>query len=146
MSLDLSSNFHQFRIQMAEGSNNKTYAFDQFRLDASNFMLYRDEAEIALPPKVVKTLSVLVESAGSIISKEDLIERVWEDSIVEEANLTQYLYLLRKTLGNKPDGQPYIETLRRRGYRFNGDVQVVEAPVKNLSQRPAIASPVENEP
>jgi hypothetical protein len=61
-------------------------------------MLYRDDEELSLAPKVVKTLAVLVVQAGTIISKDGLIERVWDDSIVEESNLTQYLYLLRKTL------------------------------------------------
>jgi Tol biopolymer transport system component/DNA-binding winged helix-turn-helix (wHTH) protein len=126
MSSNLLSNFHHFRITMAERSNNSIYAFDQFRLDASNLMLYRNGEEISLPPKVVKTLTVLVETRGAIISKDDLIDRVWDDSIVEEANLTQHLYLLRKTLGTKPDGSSYIETLRRRGYRFTGDVQIIE--------------------
>ena len=127
MSLDLSSSFHQFRISMAESSKNGTITFDHFKLDLGNLMLYRDGDEIHIAPKIVKTLAVLVESAGTIINKEDLIERVWDDSIVEEANLTQYLYLLRKTLGNMPDGRPYIETLRRRGYRFNGKVELHQA-------------------
>lgn len=111
---------------MAQRSNNSIYAFDQFGLDVSNLMLYRDGEAISLPRKVVKTLAVLVETRGAIISKDDLIDRVWEDSIVEEANLTQHLYLLRKTLGTKPDGSSYIETLRRRGYRFTGNVQIIE--------------------
>ena len=122
MSLDLSSSFHQFRISMAGGSKNRIFAFDHFKLDSGRLMLYRDGSEVSIPPKVAKTLSVLVESAGTIITKDEVIERVWDDSIVEESNLTQYLYLLRKVLGNMPDGRPYIETLRRRGYRFNGEV------------------------
>ncbi|HVF30869.1 MAG TPA: winged helix-turn-helix domain-containing protein [Pyrinomonadaceae bacterium] len=108
---------------MADSSKSGVFAFDQFRLDGDNLMLYRDGVEVPIPPKVAKTLAVLVESAGTIISKEEVIDRVWDDSIVEESNLTQYLYLLRKVLGNMPDGRPYIETLRRRGYRFNGEVE-----------------------
>jgi Tol biopolymer transport system component/DNA-binding winged helix-turn-helix (wHTH) protein len=127
MSLDLSSSFHQFRISMAEGSKNGTLAFDSFTLDVANLMLYRDGKEILIAPKIAKTLSVLVENSGNIISKDQLIEKVWDDSIVEEANLTQYLYILRKTLGVMPDGRPYIETLRRRGYRFNGEVRQLTA-------------------
>lgn len=108
---------------MTGSSKNGAFTFDRFRLAVGDLMLYRDGEEIHLAPKIVKTLAVLVENAGTIISKDDLIERIWDDSIVEEANLTQYLYLLRKTLGNLPDGRPYIETLRRRGYRFNGEVR-----------------------
>lgn len=111
---------------MANGNGHKVYRFDGFSLDAEKLMLYSGESEIALPPKVVKTLAVLVESRGEILSKDELIEAVWNDSIVEESNLSQYLYLLRKTLGNTPEGQPYIETLRRRGYRFNGKSFLLE--------------------
>ncbi len=112
--------------------------FDRFKLDAEKLMLYRDEAEIALPPKVVKTLAVLIENRGSILSKDELIEQVWSDSIVEESNLSQNLYLLRKSLGKRPDGGTYIETLRRRGYRFTGNVYTDEIPSvpANIAVRP----------
>jgi DNA-binding winged helix-turn-helix (wHTH) protein/Tol biopolymer transport system component len=123
---------------MAGSSKSGIFAFDGFKLDGDKLMLYRDGAEVSIPPKVAKTLAVLVESAGRIISKDEMIERVWDDSIVEESNLTQYLYLLRKILGNMPDGRPYIETLRRRGYRFNGEVERVkeEKPEPRIAARP----------
>src|SRR5262249_5123686 len=57
-------------------------------------------------------------------------EAVWPDAVVEESNLFVYLSVLRKTLGTLKDGRPYLETLRRRGYRFNGDVHVVRNEVK----------------
>ena len=120
MSSNLSSNFLQFNFGMANGNGHRIYEFDEFRLDAAKLMLYRDGEEILLPPKVIKTLAVLVEEGGELLSKNELLERVWKGSIVEESNLSQYLYLLRKTLGDRPDGKPYIETLRRRGYRFTG--------------------------
>src|SRR6478672_7252738 len=123
MSLELTSNYPQFGIGMDNGNGHSIYEFDQFRLDAGKLMLYRGGEEIQLPPKVIKTLSVLIESKGEILSKDELMARVWDDSIVEESNLSQYLYLLRKTLGAKTDGGNYIETLRRRGYRFNGEVR-----------------------
>ena len=125
MSLELTSNFLQFGLDMAKAHGHSIYEFDHFRLDAAKLMLYRDKTEIQLPPKVIKTLAVLVENSGEILSKDDLMNRVWEDSVVEESNLSQYLYLLRKTLGDRTDGRHYIETLRRRGYRFNGDVNAV---------------------
>src|SRR6476620_10524314 len=120
MSSNLSSNFLQFKFVMANINSHGIYEFDEFRLNVGTMMLSRAEKEISLPPKAVKTLAVLVENQGEIVSKDELIGRVWEDSIVEESNLSQNLYLLRKTLGNDPDGKPYIETLRRRGYRFTG--------------------------
>src|SRR5262245_53980240 len=111
---------------MANHSRYGIYEFGEFRLDVDKLMLYRRGTEISLPPKIVKTLAVLVENQGEILSKDELIERVWEDSIVEESNLSQYLYLLRKTLGEKAGGGHYIETLRRRGYRFSAEVRRVE--------------------
>ena len=126
MSLDLTLNFPQFNFAMPKPSNQKIYEFEGFRLDASHFLLYRDGQEIALTPKVVETLLVLVENEGQLLSKDELMERVWGDSIVEESNLSQNLFLLRKTLGKTADGKPFIETLRRRGYRFLPDVRIVK--------------------
>lgn len=120
---------------MSNDNGHSIYEFDGFRLDVDKLMLYRDETEISLPPKVIKTLAVLVKNGVEIMSKDELIGQVWEDSIVEESNLSQYLYLLRKTLGNLPDGRPYIETLRRRGYRFNGNVHRI-APSSESSNVP----------
>ena len=121
MSLDLSLNYPDFRIGMHKTGNNAVYEFDRFRLDVEKLMLYRDGVEVSMPPKMVKTLAVLVESHGEIMSKDDLLEQVWSDTVVDESNLSQHLYHLRKVLGELPDGRPYIETLRRRGYRFNAD-------------------------
>lgn len=99
------------------------YEFEGFRLDAAHLMLYKNEHPVSLKPKVVETLVALIERRGEIISKHELMNRLWQDSFVEEANLSQNIYLLRKTLGNRTDGQPLIETFWRRGYRFNGEVR-----------------------
>jgi Tol biopolymer transport system component/DNA-binding winged helix-turn-helix (wHTH) protein len=141
MSSDLSSNFLQFGLDMTNGNDHSVYVFDHFRLDADKLMLYDGESEIQLPPKVIKTLAALVEKRGEILSKDELMSRVWEDSIVEESNLSQYLYLLRKTLGNKQDGTPFIETLRRRGYRFTAEVGRMESPVSKIETPVAVAEP-----
>lgn len=101
------------------------YEFEDFRFDAAHLMLYRGNEEISLAPKAAQTLLTLIERRGEIISKVELMETIWNDSIVEEANLTQYVHILRKTLGTSANGKPLIETLRRRGYRFNGDVRCV---------------------
>src|SRR5436305_1178859 len=108
MSSEITSNFLQFGLVAEHGREQRTFIFDEFRLDADELMLYRGETEIPLPPKVIRTLAVLVEKRGSIIKKDDLITEVWNDSIVEESNLSQNLYLLRKTLGSRADGSPYI--------------------------------------
>ncbi|MEP7077365.1 MAG: transcriptional regulator, partial [Acidobacteriota bacterium] len=102
------------------------YAFEDFSLDAEFLMLSRSAEEISLTPKVVETLLALVERHGEIVSKDELMDRVWENAFVEESNLVQNIYVLRKALGETGDGRPMIETLRRRGYRFNGEVRAVE--------------------
>jgi DNA-binding winged helix-turn-helix (wHTH) protein len=73
---------------MNNGSKHSIYGFDRFRLDVDKLMLYDRESAVHLPPKCVSTLAVFVENAGEIISKDDLIDAVWQDSIVEESNLS----------------------------------------------------------
>jgi len=103
-------------------------AFDGFRLDAGQRLLSRDGRDIPLSPKAVEILLVLVAHRGRIVSKNELLDAVWKHVVVEESNLYGYLHILRSTLGNAPDGKPYVETLRRRGYRFNGDVHPATPP------------------
>lgn len=112
----------------------KTYEFLDFRLDAAHLLLYQNAREIALAPKVIETLLALVEHQGKILSKDELMKIVWADSIVEEGNLFQNLYLLRKILGENEDDKPIIETLRRRGYRFNATVKSAVDSFTNQSQ------------
>jgi DNA-binding winged helix-turn-helix (wHTH) protein len=126
MSLDLDLIYSQFNFKMDKSTHHRIYEFEKFRLDAVHLMLYRDDVEISLAPKAVETLLVLVERRGEILSKDELMEIIWADSIVEESNLAQYLHLLRKTLGETSGGKPFIETFRRRGYRFNGEVKIAE--------------------
>jgi DNA-binding winged helix-turn-helix (wHTH) protein/TolB-like protein/Tfp pilus assembly protein PilF len=122
MSLELESNVHQNNLKTDKSPERKVYEFEGFRLDAAHLMLYRDGEELSLTPKQVETLLALVENRGEIVSKDVLMQRLWGDSIVEESNLIQNIYVLRKILGDTSQGRPMIETLRRRGYRFNGEV------------------------
>ena len=103
----------------------RIYEFEDFRFDVEHLMLYRRGESIPLAPKAAETLLVFIERRGQILSKEELIEQIWPDAFVEESNLYLYLSVLRKTLGNQKSGTPYLETLRRRGYRFNGTVQLI---------------------
>lgn len=107
-------------------SFNQLYEFGPFRVDAANRLLLRDGEPLALTPKAVETLLALVRHRGQVLRKDDLMKEVWPDAVVEESNLTQHIYLLRKMLGEAPDGCGYIETLPRRGYRFIGEVREVE--------------------
>lgn len=112
---------------MDKPHRNRIYEFENFRLDAAHLLLYKDGREISLTPKVVETLLALVERGGEVLSKDELMEIVWTNSFVEESNLSQNLYILRKILSETADGRPLIETLKRRGYRFNGDVVCLES-------------------
>ena len=126
MSLELASNNHQLNINVLKARPHNIYEFGDFRLDAGAKLLYRKGEQISLTPRAVETLIALVETRGEVVWKDELMHEIWADTIVEESNLNQYLYLLRRTLGAPSDGKPYIETLKRRGYRFNGAVRVVK--------------------
>ncbi len=97
--------------------------FGAYRLDADEQVLLRDGQPVTLPPKDLETLLVLVENAGHIVEKEELLEKVWSGVFVEEGNLARHVFNLRQVLGDTQDGRPYIETIPRRGYRFISDVQ-----------------------
>src|SRR2546423_1077742 len=107
------------------------YKFGPFRVDTLNHVLLRDGETLPLKPKVFDTLLVLIESRGRVLDKDELISRLWPDTIVEEANLTQNIYLLRKALGEDPQGETYIETMPKRGYRFVASVCALEAESPN---------------
>ncbi len=127
MSSNLNLGFSEINLRMDNSREHKIYAFEDFRLDLDHRMLYRRTEELSLAPKTVDMLIALVERRGKIVSKDELLEAVWPDAIVEESNLFLYLSILRKILGKQNNnGKPYIETLRSRGYRFNGDVQLIQ--------------------
>src|SRR5205807_2757033 len=86
---------------------------------------------LPLPPKVFNTLSMLVQNNGHILSKDELMKAVWPDRFVEEANLSQSIFTLRKVLGENANGEQYIETIPKRGYRFTAAVEeVYEGPLE----------------
>jgi DNA-binding winged helix-turn-helix (wHTH) protein/Tfp pilus assembly protein PilF len=105
------------------GNSRSIYAFDSYRVDVANRLLLRQDEPISLTPKAVEILIALIAHRGQIISKTDLMKIVWPDTIVEDGNLSQNIYLLRRKLTTAPNGRAYIETVARRGYRFNGEVQ-----------------------
>lgn len=98
--------------------DNRSFEFGRFRLNVAERVLLRDSEVVPLTPKVFDILLTLVENRGQVVSKEDLMKRVWPDTFVEEGNLTQNISLLRKALGESPGGVQFIETVPRRGYRF----------------------------
>src|SRR5512142_3266267 len=95
--------------------------FGPFRLEPRDLRLDRDGQPVRLPMKAVETLVLLVRAHLETVSREELRAALWPDAVVEDSNLHQNIYLLRKALGALPDGRSYIETLAKRGYRFLGD-------------------------
>lgn len=96
----------------------RVYQFDSFLLDLTERILLCGKIPVALPPKVFDVLSVLIESAGHLVTKATLLEKVWPATFVEEANVSVNIAILRKILRQSAGGQPYVETVRKRGYRF----------------------------
>src|SRR4051812_17557374 len=105
---------------MMSEQQQRFYEFDAFLLDARERLLFREgEREpVDLTPKVFDILLELVQSSGRLVEKRELMEKVWPNSFVEEANLTQHVSTLRKKLAQNSDKQRFIMTVPGRGYRF----------------------------
>lgn len=104
----------------------RVYGFGPFRLNVTERLLQRSDAEVPLTPKVIDTLVVLVENSGHVLAKDELMSELWPDSFVEESSLTQNISLLRKALNENGNGEQYIETIPKRGYRFVARVHEIE--------------------
>jgi TolB-like protein/DNA-binding winged helix-turn-helix (wHTH) protein/Tfp pilus assembly protein PilF len=103
---------------------NSLYEFGEFRLDVKNRVLRLGEEPIAITPKALEVLLWLIQHSGQTVSKDELMRVVWADSFVEESNLTQTVFMLRKALRETHD-QRYILTVPGRGYRFVAGVNQV---------------------
>src|SRR5215831_12335703 len=97
------------------------FEFGPFVLDPSRRVLLRDGAPMPLQPKAFDMLLRLVERRDAVLTKEELLSELWPDTFVDEANLSQNIYVLRKALG-QDGGEAYIQTVPKRGYRFIADV------------------------
>jgi DNA-binding winged helix-turn-helix (wHTH) protein/TolB-like protein len=96
--------------------------FGKFRLDAQKQVLWYGDEPVNLPLKEIELLCVLIENGGDVVTKTELLNRVWPDSFVEESNLSRHVYRLRKTF-ESCGSENFIETVPRRGYRFTGEVR-----------------------
>jgi DNA-binding winged helix-turn-helix (wHTH) protein/Flp pilus assembly protein TadD len=101
----------------------RVYEFGPFRLDADKAVLWRDDEIVSLTPKALALLHVLVEAGGDVVPKADLMARVWPDTAVQEANLSVTVAALRRVLGKQEGGRSWVQTVPRRGYRFDGSVK-----------------------
>jgi non-specific serine/threonine protein kinase len=121
------------------------YRFGPFELDGAEYRLQRNGVEVPLQLKAFETLCILVERAGRLLTKDDLLRQLWPGTIVEENNLNKNISMLRKALGDCPDGQSYIETVPRVGYRFAAQVEQVSAAGPTLvivpEPPPALSAP-----
>ncbi|MBS1808723.1 MAG: PD40 domain-containing protein [Acidobacteria bacterium] len=108
------------------------YEFGPYRLDPAERILTCEGKAIPLAPKVLDTLLVLVENQGRVMEKDELLKILWPDTCVEESNLTTYVSQLRKALNENGEGQGYIETIPRRGYRFTADVKMTQSQVEDI--------------
>jgi DNA-binding winged helix-turn-helix (wHTH) protein/tetratricopeptide (TPR) repeat protein len=106
-------------------NNNLCYEFGPYQLDSCRRILTREGEGIPLTPKATEILIALVKHAGQLVEKDELLKEVWPDTFVEENNLTQNIFTLRKALGDDRTGPKYIETVARRGYRFLATVRTV---------------------
>jgi DNA-binding winged helix-turn-helix (wHTH) protein len=105
------------------------YEFGPYRLDVTARSLECRGEVVALPPKAVEVLAELVKRSGEVVGKRELMEAVWPETFVEEANLNQMIFLLRKALEAHVETE-YITTVPRRGYRFSGTVRAVKIPCR----------------
>ena len=93
-------------------------SFGPFAFDPQRRLLWREGTEIALPPRVLGVLEVLLERAGEVVARQDLLDRVWKDAFVTDTSLAEAVSYLRSALGDDPQSPQYIQTVHRRGYRF----------------------------
>ncbi len=123
------------------------YTFGPFRLDTATGILFRGAEPVVLGQRAVALLQILLEGAGTPISKDRLIESAWPGLAIEDSNLTVQIAALRRVFAEEPGGESWIETLPRRGYRYVGPVVAMEnrsegaAPHAQPASAPALPLP-----
>src|SRR5262245_13364841 len=123
-------------MQPVSDENEVGYRFEGFELDPVRRLLQRDGKRIALKPKAFETLLVLIRNRGRVMDKDELMQQVWPDTVVEEVNLAHHISVLRKTLGQKSDDNRFIVTVPGRGYGFVASVEI---------NRPGMVAPASTE-
>ena len=114
-------------LESKQQGAHRFYDFGPFRLDVPDQRLTREGTHIPLPPKEFDTLLCLVEARGRLVTQQELLSRVWQGVNVEVGTIAQRISALRKALGHDEAGHDYIETVPRRGYRLNADVDTPQA-------------------
>ena len=93
-------------------------SFGPFAFDRQNRLLWREGSEVALPPRVLGVLELLIDRQGQVVPRQDLMDAVWKDAFVTDTSLAEAVSFLRQALGDDPQAPRYIQTVHRRGYRF----------------------------
>lgn len=119
--------FLKFLQRSGEDQTQVLYEFSEFRLDPGQRILIRNGEPVTLTPKVFDTLVFLVQNSGRVLEKDELMKALWPESFVEEGNLSQNIFVLRKTLGDE-NGSAFIKTIPRRGYKFVAPVKLLDIP------------------
>ena len=127
-------------------NNNLNYEFGPYQFDLSTRELKRSGETVTLTRKATEILIMLLANAGHVVEKEELLREVWPNTFVEEANLTQHVFALRKALGDERSVPRYIETVTRRGYRFLGKVSVFRLGENHAANGHATGAQVNHRP
>ena len=123
-------------IDRVDNDEKAVYEFEGFRLDASKRLLFNGDEPVALMPKALDILLYLVERAGSVADKDEIMAAIWPDTIVEENNLTQNISALRRALGEKHRENRFIATVPGRGYKFVAEVRPNGVPEASPEEQP----------
>jgi DNA-binding winged helix-turn-helix (wHTH) protein/tetratricopeptide (TPR) repeat protein/TolB-like protein len=130
----------------APGAEKQIYEFDGFRVDPVRRRLLKGGEQVSLTPKAFSILLILLENRGEVVEKEELIRRVWPDTYVTEANLTQNVSSLRKALGERANDHRYVVTVPGRGYSFVAEILALPREATGEIAIPPAASPAEEIP
>ena len=116
--------------------------FGAFSFDFQNRLLSRAGTEIPLPPRVLGVLELLLERAGEVVSRQELLDQVWKDAFVTDTSLAEAVSFLRQGLGDDPQAPRYVQTVHRRGYRFLPPLTQPVARADTVITRPTVPEPL----
>src|SRR5205085_2012293 len=134
-------------MQPLNGQDKVVYRFGGFQLDPTRRLLLKEGRAVQLTPKIFDTLLVLVRHRGRVVEKDELMQAIWPDTVVEETNLAHNISALRKVFGQRGEENRFIITVPARGYSFVAEVQQESlARVENAADAPAATPPIPPEP
>ncbi|HEV8661495.1 MAG TPA: winged helix-turn-helix domain-containing protein [Thermoanaerobaculia bacterium] len=114
-------------------SHSLRFSFGPFSLDVEGADLRKGDERVAIRPKCFDLLVYLIENAGRVVSKEELLDKIWSDVVVNDATLNRTVTELRSVLGDDADDPKYVETVSRKGYKFIGEVSGVPREAADMS-------------